>query len=636
MLTAASTALAASPASPSNWQPMTLSTSFWRDITSPDGVHLWMCGSTGDVATSTDGGVTWAEKNVGSFGVNSTCIEFTDTQHGWVSGSRFVQVTSDGGETWADSTAPLTGDDDFYNNAYVDFVDTEHGWVWDNTLCSATTDSGQTWSSRTMPVNPREVQFIDESHGWALSGSWVSYDHSSDVSKTTDGGMTWSSMLNDGTTGYGRLAFADALHGWVTNGEKLLHTTDGGDNWTLVASSYDIGDTQEMCAADATHLWRADRLFGNLYGSDDAGTTWFLQYHSSYSPSGAAILIRGEKGWMCGGGVNVRTELNGAADMRPPVTMITGPPFIKTTTTYDFAATDIGTGVTEVWYKWDDGAWTQGTSLTVDVPADAGHDPIHHLYVSSRDAYGNWEVPTDTVIGFDVIGPDTGLSPRKTIMLNHWINRASYVTISSYDELSGLEKLMVRHDGGAWRQRQNDYLCVTAAPKTHRNDGAHLIAARGIDVLGNVGATVRGKVMIDTRRPTAKAPYVAHAKPGGAGSIKCEIVDKRPCSGACAVQIRVYNQSGKLVGIIAPQVWFKSNRLLTISFKCPLKVGTYRFTVKGGDGAGNVSGLARNTLIVGNGSAAAADALLPTPGAVDWLAAGAASGCLLNGHVAAP
>jgi hypothetical protein len=72
-----------------------------------------------------------------------------------------------------------------------------------------------------------------------------------------------------------------------------------------------------------------------------------------------------------------------------------------------------------------------------------------------------------------------------------------------------------------------------------------------------------------------------------------------PCSGACSIQIRVYTLSGRLLGVVAPQVWFKSKQLLAIRFRAPLKAGKYRFSVKGGDGAGNVTPkAARNYLIV--------------------------------------
>ena len=66
-----------------------------------------------------------------------------------------------------------------------------------------------------------------------------------------------------------------------------------------------------------------------------------------------------------------------------------------------------------------------------------------------------------------------------------------------------------------------------------------------------------------------------------------KVADTRPCSGVCAILVTVKTLSGRTIGAIAPEVWFKANRLTTLKFECPLRAGKYLFTVKAVDGVGN-------------------------------------------------
>jgi hypothetical protein len=67
--------------------------------------------------------------------------------------------------------------------------------------------------------------------------------------------------------------------------------------------------------------------------------------------------------------------------------------------------------------------------------------------------------------------------------------------------------------------------------------------------------------------------------------------------------------SGRPLGILEPDAWFRANRLTTLRFECPLRPGKYRFTVRGGDGAGNKAiDVARNYLVVRRARGAAGQA----------------------------
>jgi len=100
-------------------------------------------------------------------------------------------------------------------------------------------------------------------------------------------------------------------------------------------------------------------------------------------------------------------------------------------------------------------------------------------------------------------------------------------------------------------------------------------------------------------RPTAAAAYVGRATAGGTGKVRFKISDPRPCSEACKARITITTLKGKRLGYLAPDVWFRTGRYITVQFACPLKAGKYRFVVKGMDGADNTTArTAGNYLVV--------------------------------------
>src|ERR1700733_3389906 len=82
----------------------------------------------------------------------------------------------------------------------------------------------------------RDVQFLDQNVGWGTTneGFW----------RTTDGGAHWSQIretqsvklpvVNFSTAEVmDGVQFLSAEEGWVLEGSHLIHTIDGGDNWSI-------------------------------------------------------------------------------------------------------------------------------------------------------------------------------------------------------------------------------------------------------------------------------------------------------------------------------------------------------------------------------------------------------------------
>jgi hypothetical protein len=217
----------------------------------------------------------------------------------------------------------------------------------------------------------------------------------------------------------------------------------------------------------------------------------------------------------------------------------------------------------------------------------------------SADVYGNEEQVRSTTLCPDIWAPVTTLTAGKW-QLDYWNNAASRVTVSAVDEgPAGLASVDVSRDKGlTWVPAAATE--VTPAPADHSNDGVHPLWFRATDRAGNVETIQKHEVAIDTRKPTAGAPYRASVRRGATARLKARVNDRRPCGNVGHIAIVITNPRGtKRYLTVAPRKWFAINTTVTVSFTCKLARGTYSFWVWTLDAAGNPSArAARNTLVV--------------------------------------
>jgi hypothetical protein len=369
-----------------------------------------------------------------------------------------------------------------------------------------------------------------------------------------------------------------------------------------------------MYAADPAHLWFANS--DGMYATDDGGGTWVRQLDSLTTFALSDIAIVGDSGWYVGNQL-LRTDHNGWTDMHSPVTTHDAPWFINAPVTVHLTSVDEDSGVEGTWYRADGGVWQAGTSVQLD--GSTLPEGSHVVGYVSRDMYGNWELGKAFGVRVDRTGPslrvDFGFYQPET-----WTKQecAFDVAAEEAEADSGAEAAYLRVDDGDWERRLPVFRSLVEAPSDHSNDGVHALAVYGVDNLGNVGATRQYGVAIDTRRPKAATGYVAKARTRGIGAVRFKISDARPCARACQVVITVSTLKGRKLGVMAPQVWFVTDRYVTVKFTCPLKAGKYKFSVKGTDGAGNTTAKAAwNYLVVsaarGSAGRAAPDVLRLLP-----------------------
>lgn len=155
------------------------------------------------------------------------------------------------------------------------------GGVW------ATKDGGATWNRRVLPGDTRTYEaldFVDAMTGWAVGGNGM-------VAKTTDGGRTWVAQVSGTTERLHGVGFWSADFGYAV-GEHgtILATRDGGATWMPQASGIvpdpnvegDNPIINDVDCVSATEAWAVREIgwmpgqSGTLVHTTDGGQTWTL------------------------------------------------------------------------------------------------------------------------------------------------------------------------------------------------------------------------------------------------------------------------------------------------------------------------------------------------------------------------
>ena len=301
-------------------------------------------GDLGTVIKTTDGGNSWdVQHHAGGTDAGLNSVYFLDALNGWTVGGNVVLKTRDGGNTWLQVKTDTTlgynsvyfvdadtgfvfGEDgiilrttnggsswdtrsiDNYIGIYLDvfqfnavtFLDKQTGFLvgygyYGNEIYK-TTDCGRTWQWNEQIIMPKifthlnDITFLDKSNGFIVGGQGV-------FLKTTDGGNSW---LRDTVGGNGySVFFTDTLTGWTTGNGNILHTIDGGKNWTAVNSNQITNDALfKVRFSDQNYGWFVGGT-GIIYITTDAGNNWIAQRQKAFEFS-SIYFIDETTGWAVG------------------------------------------------------------------------------------------------------------------------------------------------------------------------------------------------------------------------------------------------------------------------------------------------------------------------------------------------
>lgn len=208
-------------------------------------------GTNGTTHYTTDGGKTWPKAEIEShcrFG-----LDIVNESIAWSCGDRRnIRVSTDGGRTWAKAADYKT----IQTPGHISFIDEKTGWVSSSRSLGSTKDGGQTWADLTLPEGAEGIAAIDretENTGYLLGTNGMFYS-------TTNAGATWeqkgglplldlnisdmkgnAGILHVGQMPNVELSFVDDQNGILIvigfidkQGFKYFRfeTTDGGNTWT--------------------------------------------------------------------------------------------------------------------------------------------------------------------------------------------------------------------------------------------------------------------------------------------------------------------------------------------------------------------------------------------------------------------
>jgi photosystem II stability/assembly factor-like uncharacterized protein len=231
----------------------------FRGLSVADDSVAWVSGSNGWVGRSSNGGRTWAFKQVKDFEKSDfRSLYAFDAQTAIIANAgspAYILRTTDGGTNWTlvyrndDKEAFIDGTDFWDNKAGMMYGDPIRGRM----LLLQTTDGGMTW--KEMPENSRPV-LKDGEASFAASGTGIRCLEDRKVIIATGGkvsrlwissdrGLQWSfrepPIIQGGTmTGIFSIAFKDEKTGIITGGDyerdtvktdHVFYTHDGGKTW---------------------------------------------------------------------------------------------------------------------------------------------------------------------------------------------------------------------------------------------------------------------------------------------------------------------------------------------------------------------------------------------------------------------
>jgi len=240
----------------------------------------------------------------------------------WIGGTAGIYArTTDGGTTWHAGVVPDAGALQFRD---VHAVDAETAYLLsagegEQSRIYKTMDAGLTWALQFTNPEPQGffdcMDFWDAEHGIAFSDS---FGGAFFLITTRDGGATWeripSDILPPASAGEGSFAASGTClvtHGdstaWVGTGAgasaRVLRTTDRGRSWT-VADTPIVGGTPMSGIASLAFrdsgngaafggvIDRPDEYSDNVAVTSDGGSTWTLAGQPSFAGAvyGAAYV----------------------------------------------------------------------------------------------------------------------------------------------------------------------------------------------------------------------------------------------------------------------------------------------------------------------------------------------------------
>jgi photosystem II stability/assembly factor-like uncharacterized protein len=257
-----------------------------------DATHAWSAQSEGEITFTRDGR-SWRRSGLPVGVGNVGDLTFANNLEGWaaVNGNTigsFVYHTTNGGVTWSPqggllAFGPLVG---------IDAVDAQAivAIAFNQPTVLRSQDGGNTWEVIPHPdIGPlNAIRFVPGTAvGWVVGAG-------GGIMKTSDGGATWVRQQSHTNGDFLDVSFASVDEGWAVGG-TIVHTVDGGATWTPVPSP--IGLVFGVSAVGPATVWVAG--IQAVARSMNGGASWVAE-HPWSTVFFTASFVDAEKGWAAG------------------------------------------------------------------------------------------------------------------------------------------------------------------------------------------------------------------------------------------------------------------------------------------------------------------------------------------------
>jgi photosystem II stability/assembly factor-like uncharacterized protein len=279
-----------------------------------DDLHGWACQAGGEIAMTSDGGMTWT--------VNGSCpwgsdVTFSDPQNGWCITGNIIFHSEDGGVIWD----TIYGEEE-ENYRSIFFASPDRGWIGGNTSYSGdvepylilrTTNGGETWTRKLIPRNLMQysselvdLYFSDESNGRAV-GMTFGIDNNfemyfkAEILRTNNGGASWAVMPTDDIHPFyvlmgAEIFFIDyTIFLFQDNSKEIYKSSSNGAAWTRL----DPGDIfiDDVYFSTSEEGW----LVGSgVSKTVDGGLSWALQESPTAYDLHRIVFTENGDGWIFG------------------------------------------------------------------------------------------------------------------------------------------------------------------------------------------------------------------------------------------------------------------------------------------------------------------------------------------------
>lgn len=250
-------------------------------ISAIDANNIWVCGYSGRVLRTTNGGTNWVSVNAAPIPgtLNLHSIFAIDSVTALVAGSgtaSFLFRTTNAGATW---TQVFTEAGGFINsvqmgNFFAGFmVGDPVGGRWS---LWGTTTGGATWDSSSfyLPAAGADAGWNNSFFFDVTAGVWFGTNNTRVYKSLTL--VNWTTQVTTGQVNSYAVWFNNPLIG-MTGGTALLITTNSGTSWQNVPSA--LPGTANLSGITGFGLtWLVTRQANIIYGSTNNGVSWNVNY----------------------------------------------------------------------------------------------------------------------------------------------------------------------------------------------------------------------------------------------------------------------------------------------------------------------------------------------------------------------